>query len=195
MKSNIRLFLFITVLMVIPSVVISAQGEHPDASKSLEEGRPEHRVKMTPEHRAKIRTDEMHEAVSLNDKQYKKIYRIFLKEENAKDSAIGDGGPMGPPPGGMGAGRPPQGSGPLGGTRMGGPGAGVPPAGTMNGGGMPPKGGFPDVGSQKVTVGGKDIDGDEYIDEREEKFKKILSPEQYSTWRRIHPDPTRFFLK
>ena len=194
MKSSIRLFLFITVLMVIPSVVISAQGEHPGASKSLEEGRPEHRVKMTPEHRAKIRTDEMHEAVSLNDKQYKKIYRIFLKEENAKDSAMGNDVPMGPPQTGSG-GRSPQGGGAFGGPGMGGPGAGGLPSGRMDSGGMPPRSGFPGGEPRKVTVGGKDIDGDEYIDEREEKFKKILSPEQYSTWRRIHPDPTGFFHK
>ena len=150
---------------------------------------------MSAKERAEKRTQEMHKAVSLNDKQYKKIYKIFLKEENAKDSAMGNGGPMGPPPGGMSAGRPPQDSGSLGRPRMGGPGAGVPPAGTMNGGGMRPKGGFPDGGPQKVTVGGKDIDSDEYIDWREEKFKKILSSEQYSIWRRLHPDPTGFFHK
>ncbi len=194
MKKSIRLFLFIAVLMVIPSVVISAQSEHPNASKSFEEGRLERRVKMTPEDRAKSRTDEMHKAVSLNDKQYKKIYKIFLKEENAKDSAMGNGGPMGPPPAGSG-GRPPQGGGSFDGSRMGGPGAGGPPAGGMNGGGMRPKDGFPDGGPQKVTVGGKDIDSDEYIDGREEKFKKILSSEQYSIWRRLHPDPTGFFHK
>lgn len=133
---------------------------------------------MSAKERAEKRTQEMHKAVSLNDKQYKKIYKIFLKEENAKDSAIGNGGPMGPPPAGSG-----------------GPGAGGPPAGGMNGGGMRPKGGFPDGGPQKVTVGGKDIDSDEYIDWREEKFKKILSSEQYSIWRRLHPDPTGFFHK
>ena len=149
---------------------------------------------MSAKERAAKRTEEMNEAVSLNDKQYKKIYRIFLKEENAKDSAMGNGGPMGPPPAGSG-GRPPQGGGSFDGSRMGGPGAGGPPAGGMNGGGMPPRDGFQGGGPQKATVGGKDIDGDEYIDEREEKFRKILSPEQYSTWRRIHPDPTGFFHK
>ena len=194
MKSSIRLFLYITVLMVIPSVVISAQGEHPNASKSLEEGRPERRVKMTPEHRAKSRTDEMHEAVSLNDKQYKKIYRIFLKEENAKDSAMGNGVPMGPPQAGS-EGRYQQGGGSFGGPGMGGPRAGGPPSRRVNSGGMPPRSGFPGGEPQKVTVGGKDIDSDEYIDDREAKFKKILSPDQYSTWRRIHPDPIVFFHK
>lgn len=146
------------------------------------------------EERAESRTQEMDKAVNLDEKQYKKIYRIFLKEENAKDSAMGNGGPMGPPPAGS-EGRPPQGGGSFGAPRMGGPGAGGPPAGRMNGDEMPPKGGFPGGGPQKITVGGKDIDSDEYIDEREAKFKKILSPEQYSTWRRLHPDPTGFFRK
>ena len=190
-----RLFIVVSALACLASLNNAyAQGVRPmhhGAGQEDFKGMPV----MSAQERAEKRVQEMNEAVSLNDKQYKKIYRIFLKEENAKDSAIGDGGQMGPPPGGMGVGRPPQGSRSLGGTRMGGPGTGVPPAGTMNGSGMPPKGGFPDGGSQKVTVGGKDIDGDEYIDEREEKFKKILSPEQYSTWRRIHPDPTGFFLK
>ena len=149
---------------------------------------------MSAQERAEQRTQEMNEAVSLDPKQYKKIYKIFLKEENAKESAMGNSGPMGPPPAGS-EGRPPQGGGSFGGPRMGGPVAGGPPAGRMNGGGIPPKGSFPDGEPQKVTVGGKDIDGDEYIDEREEKFRKILSPEQYSTWRRLHPDPTGFFYK
>ena len=124
--------------------------------------------------RAESRTQEMDKAVNLDEKQYKKIYRIFLKEENAKDSAMGNGGPMGPPPAGS-EGRPPQGGGSFGAPRMGGPGAGGPPVGRMNSDQMPPRGGFPGGGPQKVTVGGKDIDSDEYIDEREAKFKKILS--------------------
>ena len=114
--------------------------------------------------------------------------------QSAKDSAMGNGGPMGPPPAGS-EGRPPQGGESFGAPRMGGPGAGGPPVGRMNGDQMPPRGGFPGGGPQKVTVGGKDIDSDEYIDEREAKFKKILSPEQYSIWRRLHPDPTGFFHK
>lgn len=149
---------------------------------------------MTAKERAEKRTQEMNKAVSLDEKQYKKIYRIFLKEENAKDSAMGNGVPMGPPQAGSG-GRPPQGGGAFGGPGMGRPGAGGLPSGRMDSGGMPPRSGFPGGEPRKVTVGGKDIDGDEYIDEREEKFRKILSPEQYSIWRRLHPDPTGFFHK
>ena len=53
-------------------------------------------------------------------------------------------------------------------------------------GGPPPRmpfpGGFGEP--QRPKVGGKEIDSDEYIDAREEKFKEILTPHQYSTWRR-----------
>ena len=58
---------------------------------------------------------------------------------------------------------------------------------------MPFPGGF--GGPQKPKVGGKEIDSDEYIDAREENFKKILTPEQYQTWRKLHPDPSGFFVK
>ena len=101
-------------------------------------------------------------------------------------------GPMGRPPGGMG-GFPPQGGGfPGGGPAMdggfpGGPGAGGPPSG------MPFPSGFGEP--QKPAVGGKEIDSDEYIDAREAKFRKILSAEQYDTWRKLHPDPSGFFFE
>ena len=157
---------------------------------------------VSPEESATQRTDEMDRVLHLDKKQYKKIYKIFLKEENAREAArfggFGGGFPMGGPggfeggmpmggPGGFGGGMPPMG-GPGGG--FGGPGGGMPPMGDFEG--MP--GDFP--GSpQKATVNGKDIDSDEYIDAREKKFQKILTPEQYSHWRRIHPDPSGFFHK
>ena len=50
-------------------------------------------------------------------------------------------------------------------------------------------------GLRAATVNGKDIESDEYIDLREKKFKKILTPEQYQRFRTIHPDPTEFFIK
>lgn len=153
------------------------------------EGMPEHAPKQTAKQRAECRTNEMDKLLDLDQKQYKKIYNIFLKEENAKDSALEGGFPMGPPPGGMGAGMPPQGGGFPGGAGMGGsfPGAGGPPSG------MPFPGDFGEP--RKPAVNGKEIDSDEYIDEREEKFRKILTPQQYSTLRRIHPDPSGFFVK
>ena len=194
MKTD-RLICLIAVALTLSSFSASAQMPRPE----FPEGgpRPEHsRMKLTPSQRAEQRTNEMHKAVNLDEKQYKKIYKIFLKEENAKQNAMGNGAPMGPPPGGMG-GRPPQGGGfpgggftggpGMGGGFPGGPGAGGPPSG------MPFPGGFEQM--QKPTVGGKEIDSDEYIDAREAKFKKILSARQYDTWRKLHPDPSEFFFK
>lgn len=169
----------VAAVLMLSSFSVSAQMQGP-------------RMKLSPRQKAEQRTDEMDKAVSLDDKQYKKIYKIFLKEENAKDAAMPEGGPMGPPPGGMGGGRPPQGGGFPGGPGMGGgfpggPGAGGPPSG------MPFPGGFGEP--KKPTVGGKEIDSDEYIDAREAKFRKILSSEQYAEWRKLHPDPSGFFFE
>ena len=191
---TIRLFIVVSALVCLSSlnnayaqgVITPRQGVGQEDLKKI--------PVMSAKERAEKRTQEMDEAVSLDEKQYKKIYKIFLKEENAKESAMGNGGPMGPPQAGS-WGRPPQGGGSSGGPRMGEPGAGGPPSGRMNSDRMPPKGSFQGGEPQRAIVGGKDIEGDEYIDEREGKFKKILSPDQYSTWRRIHPDPTGFFHK
>lgn len=83
-----------------------------------------------PEKAAQRRTDEMDKALNLTEKQYKKIYKLFLKEEKEKVENM-----MQRHPGGM-NGQPPMGGRPP----MGG---GRPPMG----GGMPPQGGgFPGMG-------------------------------------------------
>ena len=190
MKTS-RLIFTAVVVLTITSFSTSAQMHRPGHPEGRPRPEHHHQMSLTPRQRAEQRTNEMDKAVRLDDKQYKKIYKIFLKEENAKETAMGNGGPMGPPPGGMG-GFPPQDGGfpggpGMGGGFLGGPGAGGPPSG------MP----FPgDFGApQKPAVGGKEIDSDEYIDAREAKFRKMLTAEQYGTWRRLHPDPTGFFIK
>ena len=182
-----RLISMVAVALTLTSFSAAAQMPRPE----FPEGGPRpdhHQMKLTPRQRAEQRTNEMDKAVRLDDKQYKKIYKIFLKEENAKETAMGYGAPMGPPPGGM----PPQGGGFPGGPGMGGgfpggPGAGGPPSG------MPFPGGFGEP--QKPTVGGKEIDSDEYIDAREAKFRKILSAEQYDIWCKHRPAPAGFFFE
>lgn len=64
-----------------------------------------------PEKAAQRRTDEMDKALNLTEKQYKKIYKLFLKEEKEKVEAMmqrHSGGMNGQPPMG---GRPPMGGG------------------------------------------------------------------------------------
>lgn len=69
-----------------------------------------------PEKAAQRRTDEMDKMLDLTEKQYKKIYKLFLKEEKEKVEALMERHPEGmngqPPMGGrppMGGGRPPMG--------------------------------------------------------------------------------------
>lgn len=186
-----RFIMTMAVAFTALSLCASAQPQRPQFPMGGPEGRQERPVRLTAKERAEKRTKEMDKTVNLDQKQYKKIYKIYLKEETAKDSAMENGFPMGP----MGGGRPPQGGGfpggfpggmpPQGGGFSGGPGAGGPPSG------MPSPGGFGQM--EKPKVGGKEIDSDEYIDARETKFKKILSAEQYSKLRSAQPDPSGFF--
>ena len=159
---------FVFVMMYAVTIAAYAQPMPPHR------GQERHRKEIrTPEEIAKIKTERLQKEVILDDKQFKKIYKIYLKEEQAKQQAME--GNMMPPPGGFpGGGRPPQG---------GGPGMGH---------GTPPHAMFGDMAVP--TVGGKAIDSDEYIDSREKKFRKILTPEQYERFRSIHPDPSGFFM-
>lgn len=159
---------FVFVMMYAVTIAAYAQPMPP------RRGQESHRKEIrTPEEIAKIKTERLQKEVILDDKQFKKIYKIYLKEEQAKQQAME--GNMMPPPGGFpGGGRPPQG---------GGPGMGH---------GTPPHAMFGDMAVP--TVGGKAIDSDEYIDSREKKFRKILTPEQYERFRSIHPDPSGFFM-
>lgn len=171
MKTN--QFFQITLLMLFLSVFCaSAQQFPPENFRPRPEGMPGPRERMTPKEKAAHRTDEMDRVVNLDEKQYKKIYKIYLKEENAKANAMENGFPMGPPPGGFPGGFPGGGF----------PGGGFPGGGFSEGGF--PGGGFPGSGfpgeMPKPAVGGKEIDSDEYTDARDAKFKKILTPEQYA---------------
>lgn len=180
----------LTATILLTFSLISANAQNPSMTLPADITHDKHhRADMSsPKERARSRTQQMDDALGLDEKQYKKIYKIFFKEENAKDAASSNGAPMGPPPGAIGGGRPPQGSG----------------FSPENGAGGPPSGPRPEVPSHidgypseppVVKVGGKAIDSDEYIDSREEKFRQILTEHQYSLWRKLHPDPTGFFIR
>ena len=185
---TIKFILTAVASVTISTLFVCAQPQRPPFPGNHEE-RPV-RPSATPKERAEKRTDEMDKVVRLDEKQYKKIYKIYLKEEKAKETAMGNGGPMGPPPGGF-----PGGPGMGGGFPGGFPGAGGFPGGSEMGEGFP--GGMPEGQwePQKPAVGGKEIDSDEYIDAREKKFRKILSQEQYARWRAHCPDPAGFFTR
>lgn len=182
------------IMLLAASVLICTGVSAQDAGRGgtrPENPAGEHMQRMTPKDAATRRTDDMDREIGLSEKQYKKIRKIFLKEENARNSAM-QAGPGGMPPGGPGE-KPGGGHPSPGGFGGGMPGGFGGPGGHGGGPGMPLQDGFPAMERQIPMVGGKAIDSDEYIDAREEKFKKILTPEQYGRWRRIHPDPSGTF--
>lgn len=130
-----------------------------------------------PEKAAQRRTDEMDKMLDLTEKQYKKIYKLFLKEEKEKVEALMERHPEGmngqPPMGG----RPPRGG-------------GRPPMG----GGMPPRGGdFPRMEGdrndmtpeERMKARGEEIQKEQ--EKREKKIRKILTDEQYEIWQMRKP--------
>lgn len=130
-----------------------------------------------PEKAAQRRTDEMDKMLDLTEKQYKKIYKLFLKEEKEKVEALMEhqpGGMNGQPPMG---GRPPRGE-------------GRPPMG----GGMPPQGGgFPGMGGdtddmtpeERMKAHVEEMQKEQ--EKREKKIRKILTDEQYEIWQTRKP--------
>lgn len=117
-----------------------------------------------PEKAAQRRTDEMDKMLDLTEKQYKKIYKLFLKEEKEKVEAL-----MEHQPGGM-NGQPPM------------------------GGGMPPQGGgFPGMGGdtddmtpeERMKAHAEEMQKEQ--EKREKKIRKILTDEQYEIWQTRKP--------
>lgn len=123
---------------------------------------------------AKKRTDEMDRLLSLSEKQYKKIYKLYLKEEKEKvEKMFSRSG--GQPP--MNGGRPPMGM-------------GQPPVG----GGFPPmSGNHPGFGEGGPMMPPEHIKEKmaEEMRKREEKMlkkiRKILDDEQYEKWLEMKP--------
>lgn len=97
------LILTAVITLTLSSFGAHAQMQRPPLPKG--DGPQREHLKLTPKERATQRTEEMHKTVRLDEKQYKKIYKIFLSEENAKQAAM-ENGPMGPPPGGFPGGFP-----------------------------------------------------------------------------------------
>ena len=112
-------------------------------------------------------------------RQYKKIYKLFLKEEKEKVENM-----MQRHPGGMNGqpsmgGRPPMGGGrpPMGG--------GMPP----QGGGFPGMGEFPEGMSPEERMKEHAEKMQKEQEKREKKIRKILTEEQYATWQTVKPQP------
>lgn len=113
-------------------------------------------------------TDRMDSLLNLSDKQYKKIYKLNLKEAGEQTGNRMEGGPRPDMAGGrdFGGGRPPQGE--TDGKQQG----NRPPEGMGN---RPPH----DFGGGKP---GNMKSSEKERGKREKKLRKILSSEQYERW-------------
>ena len=120
-----------------------------------------------PEKIATQLTNQMRESLQLTDKQYKKIYKLNLKEQKEYFKSMQNSGEQRPPMGGPGMqdGRPP-----------------------MSGGGQPPmmgEGGFPGRmgGGPMMHRENNSADSQKKAAEaKEKKIKKILTTGQYEKW-------------
>ncbi|MGM9748271.1 MAG: hypothetical protein ACI3ZN_05690 [Candidatus Cryptobacteroides sp.] len=162
-----------------------------DAKERTERG-GQHRRNLSPEEKAKNTADRMKKEIGITEKQYKKVYKLFLAEEKTlaeqreeRGPQGGFGGPgMGGPHGSFEGGR-----GGFGGPGMGGPQGGRGGFGGPQGGhggpgmGEGPQGQRPEFGRPGPDAGLSD----EYIEKREKKLKKILKEDKYQQWREKHP--------
>lgn len=125
-----------------------------------------------PEKTARKRTDEMDKVLHLSEKQYKKIYKLLLKEEREKlEQIMGrvsmEGMHPMPP---MEGGRPPM--------------RGRHPGGFGGG----PKGERPPMAPPADSRPDKEEEA-ERIEKRIKKIRKILTDEQYDIWLTMPPEP------
>lgn len=128
-----------------------------EANKTQERRQQEKRLPrevLNPEKVATQMTDQMNKSLQLTDKQYKKIYKLNLKEQKAFFKAMQNSGDQRPP---MGGGQPPM---------MGE--SGFP--GRMGGGPM----------MRRDTNSADSLK--KAAEAKEKKIKKILTKEQYEKW-------------
>lgn len=125
-----------------------------------------------PEKAARAETDRLKEALQLTDKQYKKVYKLLLKEQKERLEAF--------------AARPPRGEG-----RPGmGPRGDRPP---MGGGGFPSdmQGVRPPMGDERPAPrpdrAAREEEMKKKAAKRDKKMKKILTDEQYLQWKALPP--------
>ena len=155
MKTNFKIAWLIALLAGMPLLLSAQEKDRSSLPREV----------LSPEKVAKRETDEMKKQLQLTEKQYKKIYKLNLKEQKKRFSAMQNSERPNPPmdrPHGMGGGRPPM---------MG----GAPPA---MGGGRPDRA----ENSQKDS---SYAEMQEAVAAKQKKIKKILTTEQYEKWQEI----------
>ncbi|MEZ3564736.1 MAG: hypothetical protein K1V72_10495 [Duncaniella sp.] len=175
---------------------IAAKAQAPDSERIIREMRShDPQPYISPERKARMLTERMDSLLGLDKKQYKKLYKINLKEarrqaENAESSPFrmgGQPGEGGHP--GEGGGRPPRGNGmgPGGPGGHGEPGGGRPPHdfGGNQGGPQHQRGPSPEDMEKLKQKEAKERE------KTEKKIKKILTSDQYERWLNANTCPYR----
>ncbi|GEM_PF-1471083 len=169
---------------------VAAKAQAPESERIIHEMRSrDPQPYISPERKAQMLTERMDSLLGLDKKQYKKLYKINLKEarrqaENAESSPFRMGGHPG-----EGGGRPPRGNGmgPGGPGGHGGPGGGRPPHDfDGNHGGPQHERGLSPEDMEKL----KQKEAKER-EKTEKKIKKILTSEQYERWLNANTRPPR----
>ena len=160
MKRNMKLIGLAACLISCTSLAVAQENPEPQERQQHEQRLP------NPEKIATQMTDQMQESLQLTEKQYKKIYKLNLKEQKEHFKAMQNSGEQRPPMGGPGmrGGRPPM------------------------GGGEPPmmgEGGFPGGMGERPMMNKEQDSADaqkKAAETKEKKIKKILTTEQYEKW-------------
>ena len=163
MKRNMKLIGLAACLISCTSLAVAQENPEPQERQQHEQRLP--REVLNPEKIATQMTDQMQESLQLTEKQYKKIYKLNLKEQKEHFKAMQNSGEQRPPMGGPGmSGRPPM------------------------GGGEPPmmgEGGFPGGMGERPMMNKEQDSADaqkKAAETKEKKIKKILTTEQYEKW-------------
>lgn len=164
MKRNMKLIGLAACLISCTSLAVAQENPEPQERQQHEQRPP--REVPNPEKIATQMTDQMQESLQLTEKQYKKIYKLNLKEQKEHFKAMQNSGEQRPPMGGPGmrGGRPPM------------------------GGGEPPmmgEGGFPGGMGERPMINKEQSSADtqkKAAEAKEKKIKKILTTEQYEKW-------------
>ena len=163
MKRNMKLIGLAACLISCTSLAVAQENPEPQERQQHEQRLP--REVPNPEKIATQMTDQMQESLQLTEKQYKKIYKLNLKEQKEHFKAMQNSGEQRPP--------------------MGGPGM---RGGRPMGGGEPPmmgEGGFPGGMGERPMMNKEQDSADaqkKAAETKEKKIKKILTTEQYEKW-------------
>jgi hypothetical protein len=152
MKRNMKLIGLAACLISCTSLAVAQENPEPQERQQHEQRLP--REVPNPEKIATQMTDQMQESLQLTEKQYKKIYKLNLKEQKEHFKAMQNSGEQRPP---MGGGEPPM----------------------MGEGGFP--GGMGERPMMNKEQDSADAQK-KAAETKEKKIKKILTTEQYEKW-------------